>query len=298
MISNLKILVIGKVKFTESILNTLISEGVKISGVICGEERGINSDFVDLSLLSSENDIPFLRTNDVNSEETFIWAKEKNPDIIFCLGWPQLIKKKLLSLPKKYIVGYHPSDLPYNKGRHPIIWALALGLSRTASSFFLMDEGADTGKVISKKSIDISANDKALDLYLKIESAAKMQIIKILADISQDRLEILEFDYQHGNSWRRRVESDGEIDWRMSAQSIHNLIRALSYPYDGAHFIFNSKAYKVFDSEISSSVININIEPGKINSVKNGFIDIQCGDGSVILKQIEPQIDLTGTEYL
>lgn len=298
MISNLKILVIGKVKFTESILNTLISEGVKISGVICGEERGINSDFVDLSLLSSENDIPFLRTNDVNSEETFIWAKEKNPDIIFCLGWPQLIKKKLLSLPKKYIVGYHPSDLPYNKGRHPIIWALALGLSRTASSFFLMDEGADTGKVISKKSIDISANDKALDLYLKIESAAKMQIIKILADISQDRLEILEFDYQHGNSWRRRVESDGEIDWRMSAQSIHNLIRALSYPYDGAHFIFNSKAYKVFDSEISSSVININIEPGKINSIKNGFIDIQCGDGSVILKQIEPQIDLTGTEYL
>lgn len=298
MISNLKILVIGKVKFTESILNTLISEGVKISGVICGEEKGINSDFVDLSLLSSEKDIPFLRTNDINSEETFNWAKEKNPDVIFCLGWPQLIKKKLLSLPKKYIVGYHPSDLPYNKGRHPIIWALALGLPRTASSFFLMDEGADTGKVISKKTIDISANDKALDLYLKIESAAKLQIIEILADIRKDRLKILEFDHQHGNSWRRRVESDGEIDWRMSAKSIHNLIRALSYPYDGAHFIFNSKAYKVFESEISTGANNINIEPGKINSIRNGFIDIQCGEGSVILKQVEPQIDLTGTEYL
>lgn len=298
MTSNLRILIIGKVKFTESILNELITKGFKISGVICGENKGINSDFVDLSLIAKKNNISFHSTDDINSGSTLAWVEEKKPDVIFCLGWPQLIKKELLSLPKKYIIGYHPSDLPFNKGRHPIIWSLVLGLSRTASCFFLMDEGADTGQVISKKFIAITKKDKAADLYFKIESAAKKQIIKIIKDISHDKLKPLKFDTDQGNSWRKRSENDGLIDWRMTAESIYNLVRALSHPYEGAHFLFDSKPYKVYDSEISPKVSERNIEPGKINSIKNGSVEIQCGKGSIILKKIEPSIDLTGKEYL
>ena len=49
------------------------------------------------------------------------------------------------------ILGYHPSLLPFNRGRHPIIWALALGLKETGSTFFFMDENADTGDIVSQK---------------------------------------------------------------------------------------------------------------------------------------------------
>ena len=34
------------------------------------------------------------------------------------------------------VLGFHPSELPKNRGRHPLIWALALGLKKSASTFF------------------------------------------------------------------------------------------------------------------------------------------------------------------
>ena len=58
------------------------------------------------------------------------------PDIIFCFGWSRLIKEELLKIPKKGVVGYHPAMLPKNRGRHPLIWALALGIKTTGSTFF------------------------------------------------------------------------------------------------------------------------------------------------------------------
>ena len=52
-------------------------------------------------------------------------------------------------------MGYHPAELPYNRGRHPIIWALALGLKSTASTFFYMKEGADDGDIISQEIVKL-----------------------------------------------------------------------------------------------------------------------------------------------
>lgn len=35
----------------------------------------------------------------------------------------------------------------------------------------------------------------------------------------------------------RRGVLDGQIDWRMSSRAIYNLVRALTRPYPGAHFL-------------------------------------------------------------
>ena len=49
-----------------------------------------------------------------------------------------------------------------------------------------------------------------------------------------------------GNVWRKRNFKDGLIDWRMSADHILNLIKALSFPYPNAHMIYkkNNKSTK------------------------------------------------------
>ena len=47
------------------------------------------------------------------------------------------------------------------------------------------------------------------------------------------------------NYWRKRSEVDGKIDWRMDAQSIDNLVKALTKPYPGAYFLFNEKKITV-----------------------------------------------------
>ena len=55
----------------------------------------------------------------------------------------------------------------------------------------------------------------------------------------------------------------------MRATDIHNLIRALTRPYVGAHFTINEKIFKVWKSKILNRKIGLYNEPGKVLSVKN-----------------------------
>ena len=75
--------------------------------------------------------------------------KKKNPDLIFCMNWNNLLKKNILKS-SKGVIGYHPSDLPLNRGRHPIIWSIALGLKKIGSTFYFMDKKQTTEKSSQK----------------------------------------------------------------------------------------------------------------------------------------------------
>ena len=180
----MRILFIGSVKFSESLLKKLILNGSNIIGIIALSTKKYNSDYCDLIPLALENNISSISVEDVNSDNSINWIKEKKPDIIFCFGWSRILKKGLLSIPKIGVIGYHPSLLPNNRGRHPIIWSLVLGLQETGSTFFIMDEGVDSGDIISQRVVPISFDDTALTLYKKLELIAADQLLELLPSIS------------------------------------------------------------------------------------------------------------------
>ena len=84
--------------------------------------------------------------------------------------------EKILSKSPIGVIGFHPAALPANRGRHPIIWSLALGLKSTASTFFFMDKNVDSGDILSQASIKISDSDDARSLYDKVTKTALSQI--------------------------------------------------------------------------------------------------------------------------
>ena len=61
-----------------------------------------------------------------------------------------------------------------------MIWALVLGLRKTGSTFFVMDEGADSGGILSQREIQIEERETATSLYGKIEVAIEEQIPRFL----------------------------------------------------------------------------------------------------------------------
>jgi len=289
----MKILFIGSVYFSKSILNNLIKKKFNICGVISKKKSNFNSDFFNLSSIAKKKNIECKLTKNINLPTVVKWIKKKEPDILLCCGWSQLISKEILEIPKKYCIGYHPSDLPSNKGRHPIIWSLILGLNRCGSSFFLMDQFADSGKVLSKKFIKIEKKDNATSLYKKLNKVAVIQSERLLTNILNQKLSTKsKVKFNKGNVWRKRSFRDGEIDWRMTAKSIANLVKALSYPYPNAHFTYHGQIFKVLDAEVE--IFNIkNIEPGKVlNIKKKGQFTVRAGEDAIVVKKTIPKITI------
>ena len=136
-----KIIFIGCVEYSNFFLNELLNKKVNIVGVCTKKKSKFNSDFSNLSLLAKDRKIPYIFWDKKSNEKKiFDWISEKKPDYIFCIGWPYLLKKKILQIPKYFCVGFHPSDLPHNRGRHPIIWSIILKFKKIASTFFIMSE--------------------------------------------------------------------------------------------------------------------------------------------------------------
>tara|TARA_B100000767_G_scaffold91805_1_gene88257 strand:- start:199 stop:1080 length:882 start_codon:yes stop_codon:yes gene_type:complete len=293
----MKILFIGSVKFSASCLELLVENNENIVGVCTLKSSKNNSDFVDLKLISERASIPCLYSKDINSKDSIEWIESLKPDIIFCFGWSRLIKKDLLQIPSLGVIGFHPADLPKNRGRHPLIWAIALGLSETASTFFFMDEGADSGNIISQAPVAITNDDTANSLYSKITKIALNQILDFLPLLKSGDYPSASQDHNLSNSWRKRGKADGQIDWRMPAHGIYNLVRSLTNPYVGAHFCLNGEDIKVWKCSIAKDVPS-NLEPGKLIYFGLKGPVIMTGDNAIELEIFEPKIKLLVGDYL
>lgn len=293
----MRIVFIGGVKFSKSALEHLLNLGLEIVGVCTQNSSNVNSDWNDLGEICINKNIPVNYPLNINSPENVNWIKELNPDIIFCLGWSQLIKKEILELPKIGVIGYHPSDLPKNRGRHPITWALALGLDKIGSCFFVMDEGIDSGDIISKKMLDIELEDDAATLYEKITHCALEQLSDLVPKLLAKNFERIPQDQRNSNIWRKRTDKDRMIDWRMSAFSIHNLVRSLAHPYIGAQFIDNGQFITAWKTSIQNNH-HLNYEPGKVIERNFRGTVIKCGDGSILLEITEPENWIPSGDYL
>lgn len=276
----MRIVYIGLVDFSYHCLKEVIKNGGNVVGIITKKESKYNTDFKDLTPIANMYNIPVYHVKSINSEKAFNIVSELKPDVIFCFGWSEIIKKKLLEYPSLGIIGVHPSNLPFNKGRHPLVWTLALGLEKSALTFFRMDEGADTGDIISQKEFKISYEDDANSVYEKIKQIASTQIKEFLPKLIKGKIMFIPQDKNRGNYWRKRFKIDGKIDWRMSSRAIYNLVRALTHPYVGAHCIYKGQDIKIWKVEELKNFPR-NIEPGKVIEVSSKWIIVKCYDGAI-----------------
>lgn len=295
----MRVALIGAVEFSFSMLEELLSKKVEVVGVITRKSKSAHDDFVDLTPLCNADLISIHHTDNINSTVTISFLKSLECDVVFCCGWSGLLHSEILGVPRHGVIGYHPSALPKNRGRHPIIWALTLGLTETASTFFCMDEGADSGDIISQRVISIDPEDDARLLYDKLTSAGRVQIIEIINQLKLDKLKRKKQNHLEATYWRKRNYSDGQIDWRMSAQTIFDLVRALSSPYCGAHFKFRGRDITVKSCKVVFITEANCREPGFVLKVKSSskFV-VKCGVDCLEVESLKPFKIFAPGEYL
>jgi methionyl-tRNA formyltransferase len=285
----MKIAFIGCVDFSHSALAVVLDlPDVQIVAVVTRAKSNFNADFRSLGDLAARAGCPvyFADDNDQTAMASFLLAAA--PDVVYCFGWSHLLSPEILALAPLGVVGYHPAALPKNRGRHPLIWALALGLAETASTFLRMDKGADSGPILDQMPIPITEADDAASLYAKMVAAAALQIPRLTHGLAASTIVAEPQDDTKANTWRKRGQPDGEIDWRMPTAGIRNLVRALTRPYVGAHCRYQGEDVKIWSVETGGAA-PLNLEPGRVLSVADGVANVKCGDGSVRIVEHEFQ---------
>ena len=224
----MRLIFIGNIQVSLEILKTIrkLDKDILV-GIITNRNKKPDSARVDL--FSKKFGIPYILTRNVNNIKSEKWIKSKRPDLILCVGWSQILKKNILSIPNKYCIGFHPTKLPHNKGKHPLIWSIINDLKVSSTSFFIMNNKIDDGDLISQKKFILGRDEYVKSIYKKLIKNSKSQIKDLIKKIKSNNLVIKKINKNNKtyNYWRKRKYSDGKIDFRMNSRSIFNLVRAL-----------------------------------------------------------------------
>jgi len=286
----MRIMFIGAVDFSQHCLQEVLDNGGQVVAVLNPEPSYArsNSDYKDLSPLAVKYGIPLYRFRKIGDPETVAQIRSLCPDVIFVFGFSQLIPKEVLNIPLRGCIGTHPALLPRNRGRHPLIWALAEGLTESGLTFFYLDHGADSGDILWQKPFSITLNDTAATLYVKIKNLAADAIREFLPLLETGAAPRQPQDHSLATYWRKRTEADGEINWSIPSMKVYNLIRALTRPYPGAHsflrehrlVIWKGRLHQIAESDRHGA-------PGEVfQKTPEGFM-VMCKEGAIEILEWE-----------
>jgi len=277
----MRIAFIGAVEFSRHCLSEILRNHGDVAGVFTLDpaKAGRHSDFADLTPLAKQHALAIHYVNNINDPSAIEAMHAAKPDVIFVFGWSQLIGEAIRSVAP--CIGTHPALLPRNRGRHPIIWSLIYGLKESGLTFFHLDAGADSGDILWQQPFTITDDDDAGTLLKKIEQLAGEAIGEFLPQLAAGTAPRIPQDHSLANYWRKRTKDDGEIHWEQPAREIHNLIRALTRPYPGAHTHLEAEPVLVWKSRLTSQ--RASAEPGTILKCDDSGCFVATGDGTLEL---------------
>ena len=197
--------------------------------------------------------------------------RQLQADIAIVVAYGLILPNQILSAPKFGCLNIHASLLPRWRGAAPIQRAIMEGDDETGVCIMKMEEGLDTGPILSSRKIQIKENDNAKILSERLSLVGSKLIVEVLDALSEFKACS---QSAAGVTYARKIDkSETKIDWSLPAKTINRKIRALS-PFPGAWTEINGERIKL----LASKVINKENEPGMI--LDKGF-SIACGQKAV-----------------
>ena len=191
--------------------------------------------------------IPVLQPNRVRSQAFISTLKALSPDLIITAAYGKILPKGILDIPKYGCLNVHGSILPKYRGAAPVQWAILNGEKISGITIMKMDEGMDTGDILSEKKVDIPLSMNANDLMtLLSEEGARLLLSTIPSYIEGEMKPVLQEESLA--TYAPMIEKEqGLIDWEKDAIHIHNQVRGLSM-WPGTHTFFAGGRLKIIAS--------------------------------------------------
>lgn len=282
------IVFMGTPEFAIPSLEALYEKGHNISLVVTQKDRprgrGKKLQFTPVKEKALELGLEVYQPDNINSTESVNKLKELSPDCIVVIAFGQILKKEVLYLPKYGCINIHASLLPRYRGAAPINWAIINGEKETGITIMEMDEGLDTGDMLSSKAIPIREEDDSQSIHDKLSLLGGKLIVDTLEDFKSKSIISIPQDNDLSNYAPMLTKETGRIDWNRNGDNIINLIRGLK-PWPSAYMIYkgeNIKIHKARKEERFSP-----LENGMVVKVSHEGIYVNCADSSIIIEELQ-----------
>ena len=114
------------------------------------------------------------------------------PDLVVLAGFMKILPAGFVSKLSPNLINLHPSLLPDFPGAHAVRDALAAGATKTGSTIHIVDQGVDTGPVVSQLEVEIMPGEDQHSLHERIKRVERSHLVSVVRDIAEQKIKLEE----------------------------------------------------------------------------------------------------------
>jgi methionyl-tRNA formyltransferase len=206
-------------------------------------------------------------------------------DVMVVAAYGLILPRSVLEIPKHGCINIHASLLPRWRGAAPIHRAIEAGDAETGVTIMQMEEGLDTGPMLSMQRIPIAADDTTGTLHDKLADLGGAMIVETLRKLQRQALLPMP-QPQTGVTYAAKIaKEEAALDFTQSADSLARKIHAFN-PFPGAFALFDGVSIKIWQAKAAAP--SPVASPGRVLAAdgQNGVL-VVCGEGVLRLTELQ-----------
>jgi len=249
--------------------------------------RGLHPQPSPVKSLALQLGLPLDQPNRCRDPQFLERFRTMSPDLAVVVAYGQILPRALLDLVPMGFLNVHASILPQYRGAAPIQWAILNGDTETVVTIMRIDEGLDTGDILTTVSTPILDTDNAQTLHDRLAQLGAPLLLRTIADLRASRIQPRPQPHDHATYARKISRQDSPLDWTAPARTLWNRIRAL-VPWPGTSTLLpgcdKPTLLKVWAAEL---IPHAGGAPGEIIAASNAGIVVACGTDSLRLQMVQ-----------
>ena len=284
----MKVIFMGTPDFSTGVLESIIEAGHEVTAVVTQPDqpkgRGHEMQFTPVKEVALKHNLPVLQPKKIRDPEVVAQLEQIPADICVVVAFGQIIPKSILEMKKYGCINVHASLLPAYRGAAPIQWAVVDGLKETGVTIMQMDEGLDTGDMLTKVVVPLDKDETGGSLFDKLSAAGAKLCVETMELIEKGEV-TPEKQGETTTEYAKMITKDlGKIDFSKSAVEIERLIRGFN-PWPSAYTKLGNKTLKIWAADVLDEEYEGAF--GEIIKVSKNEILVKCGKGALSLKEIQ-----------
>ena len=284
----MKVIFMGTPDFSTGVLESIIEAGHEVTAVVTQPDkpkgRGHEMQFTPVKEVALKYNLPVLQPKKIRDPEVVAQLAEIPADICVVVAFGQIIPKSILEMKKYGCINVHASLLPAYRGAAPIQWAVVDGLKETGVTIMQMDEGLDTGDMLTKVVVPLEKDETGGSLFDKLSVAGAKLCVETMELIERGEV-TPEKQGETTTEYAKMITKElGKIDFSKSAVEIERLIRGFN-PWPSAYTSFNGKTLKIWDADVIEK--EYDGVPGEIVEIDKDSFVIKTGKGALKILSLQ-----------
>jgi methionyl-tRNA formyltransferase len=279
-------------------LQELVDQGDEVVGIVTspGDPRPGRPPEASVKLTADRNLLPVYQPpyERINTPEFVAVLRNLHPDLIVSMHFGVIFCPEILQIPPLGCVNEHPSRMPAGRGMTPSFWHMLIGDTHNWITLHYLDEGIDTGPIISQGSVEITPEDTGYTSSHKLSEEGHRIFREALPliragtapRVPHDQIEGVKGSYYSWKPWY------AQIHWDWPAQRIALHTRTLTPPPESrtqpsgreAYTFLGGHKVRVWEAVVAEDrLADQATEPGQVLAVTGQGLLVEAGQGGVVL---------------